>query len=298
MKTKGIAVFAMVAMLALTGLVTAEEVCTEEDFDGVGHDQYIGMRGGLDFGNNFAGFSQSIWFNSNGSYLWPQCADDLAWMPAEGGITSTTSPLTRIIEFKDGCCILTKICVASHEETPGDLTVRALDAEDNQVGSPLVYNGLDITDGCVELPTGFTECAAKIEISYTRGSELAILCLEYCCGEDTGGEGCTPGYWKANLKKNGGSNWPISPATDFDTYFGVDYFNPDIDFATAIGLGGGGVNALARHAVAAILNALSGDVDYPYTVAEIIAFVQAGGEANKDLLDEANNAGCPLDNND
>ncbi len=39
---------------------------------------------------------------------------------------------------------------------------------------------------------------------------------------------------------------------------------------------GGGVNALARHAVAALLNASSPDVDSDFTVAQVIAIVQSG----------------------
>ncbi len=298
MKSKGIAAFAVVAALVLAGLAvpaTAEEVCTTEDFPNIPHDQYLGTIGGLNFGNNFAGFDQSIWFNANGSYLWPQCADGVAWMPSNG-IASTSDPLTRIIEFS-GCCILTSIRVASHEPDPGNLTIRALDGNGGQIGDPVVYNGLDITDGCVLITTNWTECAAQIEITYSRGSELGIIDMTYCCGEDeVGGDGCTPGFWKANLKKLGGNEWNISPNTDFDSYFGVNFFNPNITFATAIGLGGGGNNALARHAVAAVLSASSSGVDYPYTVAEIIAAVQAGGEVNKDLLADANELGCPLDN--
>jgi hypothetical protein len=294
---KQMAAIAVLAALALAFPVAAEEVCTTEDFPNIPHDQYLGVVGGLDFGNDFAGFDQQVWFNSTGNYLWPQCADGVAWMPAEGGISSTTEQLTRIIEFTDDCCVLTSIRIASHEATPGDFTIRALDSNMQQIGDAVTYEDLVITDGCVLIYTEWTECAAKLEVTYTRGSELGIIDMTYCCGEDEGGEGCTPGFWKANLKKNGGSEWSYDPNMDFDTFFGVDYFNPDITFAEAVNLGGGGVNALARHAVAAVLSANSGDVAYAYTVAEIIALVQAGGEVNKDLLDDANNAGCPLSNN-
>ena len=63
--------------------------------------------------------------------------------------------------------------------------------------------------------------------------------------------------------------------------------------------GGGGVNALARHAVAALLNAASGDVDSDFTVAEVIALVQDAVESGdfetaKNLLAASNEAGCPL----
>ena len=59
------------------------------------------------------------------------------------------------------------------------------------------------------------------------------------------------------------------------------------------------MNALARHAVAALLNASNPDVDSDFTAAQVIALVQeavASGdfETAKDLLAAANEQGCPL----
>lgn len=103
------------------------------------------------------------------------------------------------------------------------------------------------------------------------------------------GQGCTPGFWKNHL-----ALWPApyTPGTDFDTTFGTNYFTPDITLRTALNLGGGGVNKLARHGTAALLNAASG-INYPYTVAQVIALVQ-GGVGNADTLAAANELGCPL----
>jgi hypothetical protein len=106
---------------------------------------------------------------------------------------------------------------------------------------------------------------------------------------EIGLEGCTPGFWK-NTKLD----WPIDEDTDFNTYFGVDFL-PGKTLGDAIGLGGGGYNALARHATAAALNIASG-VDYPISLAELQALVQEGTEAAKDTLDGYNNLGCPLSN--
>ena len=88
------------------------------------------------------------------------------------------------------------------------------------------------------------------------------------------GEGCTPGYWRNHL-----DSWPptgLAPGDDFDTTFGVDFFNPDITLEQAVNLGGGGIKKVARHGTAALLNALHPDVNYPLTAAEVIALVQAG----------------------
>ena len=114
-----------------------------------------------------------------------------------------------------------------------------------------------------------------------------------------GNEGCTPGFWKQDQHLD---SWVgAAPGDDFDATFGVNFFNPNISLIVAAGLNGGGTNALARHAVAALLNSNSADVDYQYTTAQVLDIVQGDGayaglsvEARKDLLVAANEAGCPL----
>lgn len=120
----------------------------------------------------------------------------------------------------------------------------------------------------------------------------------------TGDQGCTPGYWRNHADRWTGAG----PTDDFDATFGVDLFAPDITLGQAIQLGGGGVNALARHATAALLNAYGGipnddgnntTVAYPYTVEEVIEMVQNAVANNtiedtKDLFAAANELGCPL----
>ncbi|MGH2821066.1 MAG: hypothetical protein ACRDJ5_10485, partial [Actinomycetota bacterium] len=66
--------------------------------------------------------------------------------------------------------------------------------------------------------------------------------------------------------------------------------------------GGGGLNALGRHSVAALLNATHPDVDFAFTSSEVIALFQnafdSGSatviERTKNRLDRANEGGCPL----
>jgi hypothetical protein len=72
-------------------------------------------------------------------------------------------------------------------------------------------------------------------------------------------------------------------------------------FLAALGNGGGGQNALMRHAAAAYLNAVSGF--YPLTPAQVVALVNgalASGnaatiESVKNQLDALNNLGCGFD---
>jgi hypothetical protein len=108
--------------------------------------------------------------------------------------------------------------------------------------------------------------------------------------DDDDGEGCTPGYWR-----NHSSAWAptsYSVVDDFDTTFGVDLFDIDITLEQAVNMQGGGVERLARHGTAALLNASHPDVDYSLTVAQVIIFVK-DGDAHR--LVEFNEAACPLD---
>jgi hypothetical protein len=111
------------------------------------------------------------------------------------------------------------------------------------------------------------------------------------------GEGCTPGFWKAEQHFD---SWTGYLPTDlFLTVFGEDAF-PGLTLLDVLNLGGGGLNALGRAAVAALLNAASPDVDYDLTTAQVITAFNAvfpGGdyETLKNRLDLLNNQGCPLD---
>jgi uncharacterized repeat protein (TIGR01451 family) len=120
--------------------------------------------------------------------------------------------------------------------------------------------------------------------------------------------GCTPGYWKQSQHFD---SWVGHAIGDFfDSVFGVDVTlnwsakgkpqpvaNPTL--LQALGANGGGVNALARHATAALLNAANPDVDYLYSEAEIIDMVQDAVDSGdfqtaQNLLSAQNELGCPL----
>jgi hypothetical protein len=113
----------------------------------------------------------------------------------------------------------------------------------------------------------------------------------------TGGEGCTPGYWRQEQHFD---SWVgYYPSNDFGFVFDVSpTFDPH-SLLDAVWLGGAGESALARHAVAALLNASNPGVNYAYSVSQVIAMVQfayesGAFEATKDLFAEQNEAGCPL----
>jgi hypothetical protein len=113
----------------------------------------------------------------------------------------------------------------------------------------------------------------------------------------SGDEGCTPGYWRQTQHFDSWTGY--EPTDNFETVFEVDASFDPHSLLDAVRLGSGGENALARHAVAALLNAASSDVDYEYSVSEVKDMVQEAYETGnfehfKDLLADQNEAGCPL----
>lgn len=112
-------------------------------------------------------------------------------------------------------------------------------------------------------------------------------------------QGCTPGFWRQDQHFDDWVPTGFNPTDDFDTVFGRDAFDPDITLEEAVSLGGGGLAALARAAVAALLNAAHPNIVYPLTVAQVISMFQDAfdsGDFEPTALefDELNNLGCPL----
>jgi cysteine-rich repeat protein len=120
-------------------------------------------------------------------------------------------------------------------------------------------------------------------------------------------EGCTPGYWK---QRHHHDSWVGAMPYDlFNTTFGVDRSwnakrcsSSDPNLAQALGCRGGGVNALARHGVAALLNSMNAQVNYGLTRDEVLYMVREALmshdririEEAKNLLAGLNENGCPL----
>jgi hypothetical protein len=169
-----------------------------------------------------------------------------------------------------------------------------------------------------QVPTGYTASWEKTVISGTTGntttsttsgsgnevsgpvSENFGTLVIFTNTKDRGNQGCTPGYWKQPQHLDSWAGTGYSPDMLFSTVFGAnDDLPADLTLLQALGLNGGGANALARAAVAALLNAASDGVNSYYTEAEVKAMVAAAlssnnYEATKNLLDTANNLGCPL----
>lgn len=110
------------------------------------------------------------------------------------------------------------------------------------------------------------------------------------------GQGCTPGFWKNDGGKFGFRNWTptgYKPTDVFNTVFGVNYLPAGMTLLESLTpTNNNGYGNLIWHGTAALLNAAHPDVDYAYTVAEVIAFVQAGDSAPLVAANEY--TPCPL----
>ncbi len=112
-----------------------------------------------------------------------------------------------------------------------------------------------------------------------------------------GDYGCTPGYWRQAHHYDSWAGY--SPGQDYEMVFGVVDNSFTATLGQAVRFGGGGRYALARHAVAALLNSANPDVEYQFTTTEVIELVQDAYETGdfedaKDILEDANEEGCPL----
>ncbi len=120
-----------------------------------------------------------------------------------------------------------------------------------------------------------------------------------CTGESQDNpEGCSPGYWKQSQHFG---NWkaPYTPDTLFSSVFENAF--PGKTLLQVLELGGGGLNALGRQTVAALLNSANPEVNFAYTTAQVISMfndVFPGGNYDKlkNKLEIQNTISCPLAN--
>ena len=208
--------------------------------------------------------------------------------------TAPADALYRLTVFNTGNTDLTDIVINDGVLGIVDFPVGDLGVGESTVIGSGDLDALDVIGACESAGTVIN--TADVMGSDPSGTVVTDDDPAYLvCDEPPGGgtEGCTPGYWR---QKHHYDSWvTYSPSDEFADVFGVDY---DATLGEAVKAKGGGANALARHAVAALLNATA-DVDYAYSAAEVIALVQdafATGdyEATKDVLADENERGCPL----
>jgi hypothetical protein len=178
-----------------------------------------------------------------------------------------------------------------------------------------IVNELDSVDGeewdtlNVEfaVPSGTTQVEVQafsedLNLTGDLPASFKWLTAALSVPDEVQGQGCTPGYWK---QEHHFADW--SDPYDPDDLF-ADHFEDAFPGATLVdvaGGNGGGLNALGRHTVAALLNAANSDVGYDLTAQEVIdAFngVFPGSKDDyenlKDRFQSFNEQGCPLNNSD
>jgi hypothetical protein len=160
----------------------------------------------------------------------------------------------------------------------------------------------DTYSAMVSIPAGATQLTVQLfsfdDETDKNPASLAWIVAALTVPITEGGEGCTPGYWKQDHHFD---SWtlPFEPETHFADVF-EDAF-PGMTLHQVLEQGGGGLIALGRHTVAALLNAASPGVAYDMSVADVIdAFnaVHPGDkheyEDVKDMFEHFNQQGCPL----
>ena len=206
-----------------------------------------------------------------------------------------------------------------------DVTIRvggSIVLEDT-LAAPNAGNELYLGYYLTTLPAGETDVEIELfspdPTSLPEGDSVWLAGVNASVTEpedERGFEGCTPGYWRNHTGEGPGRQANAWEPTDYAT---TDLFSDPFDRIITVRTGGrstaedptllqavvapgGGINALARHAVAALLNAAHPDVNSYYTVEEVIQLVKDALdgvgpysiEETKDLLEWANELGCPL----
>lgn len=146
-----------------------------------------------------------------------------------------------------------------------------------------------------ETITGTNSVSGEVSGGVAPGGPKGVL-VKFFNTPLQSGQGCTPGYWK---QPHHFDSWPApyTPGTLFSSVF-EDAF-PGKTLLNVLREGGGGLTALGRHTVAALLNAASSGVSYDLSVSDVInafnaAFPNGGIEGTKDDFADFNEQGCPL----
>ena len=162
---------------------------------------------------------------------------------------------------------------------------------------------LDIFYRMINIPAGVSEITVEVfsrndGMGLTRDPDsLAWIFAALSIPSAIGGEGCTPGYWKQ--EQHFGAWEGYTPGTAFSDVF--DDAFPGMTLLEVLEQGGGGIKALGRHTVAALLNANSPNTNYDLTAAEVISSfneVYPGPKKDynqkKNIFEAFNEQGCPL----
>lgn len=220
-------------------------------------------------------------------------ADEDPWMGEPLSLTATASAGDVISGAFD--VMPPPDCVEIWNATSADAATLSVDVADLPAGLMVDRVVVLETNGAVTTYEGASGASAMVDDM--NGASVWFKLKR----EDTppgGGQGCTPGYWR---QPHHYDSWEGYAPTDLFSSVFADAF-PGQTLGEVVRARGGKINALGRHAVAALLNASSSGVDYDYTTAQVISAFNdayASGdrrliEGQKDEFDFLNNQGCEL----
>lgn len=162
----------------------------------------------------------------------------------------------------------------------------------------------------INIPAGVREVTVE-PISGTGSNPASLVWLlaglSVPIPTKVGGQGCTPGYRKQPHHFDSWASYEPGDSIEdpFDIPSTLDLARPekgkveDLTLLEGLELRGGKVNALIRHAVAALLNASNPDVSYDLSESKVISKFNdavSGGDikATKNEFESFNEQGCPL----
>lgn len=210
----------------------------------------------------------------------------------------TIGTTTSTVSLADGTC--TALVTGAPPGTSASVTEQSNPAI--VLDSVLVMRGIARTDEPFPRSIDTTRFTGTATVTANAGLEVGSVIVFYNHPAPPpppppGGQGCTPGYWKQSQHFD---SWVgYTPGQSFEAVFGRDVAGTPT-LLQALGMNGGGINALMRHATAALLNASTGSgVNYGMTAAQVISAFQAAYdsgdyETQKNLFAARNEAGCPL----
>jgi len=194
--------------------------------------------------------------------------------------------------LNDGQCKVVYTWDHADNEIVDAVTVSELPSPGYQLDSIIKDSTHSAT--LVRLPT--ITGTSVVTVTATR-SKNALLYFYNSEEPPAGGKGCTPGYWK-QLQHFDSWTAPYTPNTLFSDVF--DDAFPGMTLLQVLSQGGGGLTALGRHTIAALLNAASAGVSFGYSSPQEVidafnaAYPGSDYETLKDILAAANEQGCPL----
>ncbi|HEX9727253.1 MAG TPA: hypothetical protein VGA37_01960 [Gemmatimonadales bacterium] len=211
---------------------------------------------------------------------------------AEFSVTVGEGTSTNVYLAEGTCAVVSEWVDVN---TPQEVTVTEINLAGTQLDS-IVKDSVftTLTDpptfGTITWTIGGTNTAVG-----TQGGGKGTVLTFFNSRMQQAAEGCTPGYWKQPQHFD---SWtaPYTPGMLFSDVFDDAFSGKTL--LDVLRQGGGGLNALGRHTVAALLNAASG-VNSGFTVGDVInAFnaVYPGSdyEGQKNIFEASNEAGCPL----